>query len=304
MRNFSKLASVFFSVESEINMSRPNMGEKFMGNEASLKMDSSGKLVIGSGSLRFAMRKTFENVYKFDDSEIITDSLTAKKGVDHELDIEKNLRQDLFGDMNASKDKDKAFKRFSPIETTPVIARKRSEIFRNLCVNFSDDSDNDIIIENVSESDLMGYNTLIDVKKILRVKNVKFIEESLTMVDKYEDLGGDEKRKKRLLGYIKTIQHLNGFANQARNMIDLSPDRLIAVLFFEYPDKRFSNFFSVSETKRKNLIEELEARQKNGELLYFIGDDESNSDDTLTVFKTFEKIYDEINNLKIDVKKD
>lgn len=284
-----KIKNISICFTTNIPYHQGNNGDKFMNNENQLKMNSDGKVYFSPQTIRYNTFENFsENCYKFNEGEYFSVANTAKKAKDKTKPlILTDLRVDLQGDMVPS-----VFRRTSVLKTTPAFALEKSKITQDFLVNFdpSGDGKNNIVNNNISENDVLQFNFSIDSNQVLRER--VYVTKDDKIVESLVDYDEDGKiRKDRVIALLRSIQTINGFANQSRYLIDPTPEKIIVSINYERYNNKAINFYTKSLVAQKNVVNDL---KKLGSNVIF-GDDETET----SAFEAIDKAIDIVENSEL-----
>ncbi|MFW5847907.1 MAG: hypothetical protein ACOCVF_03225 [bacterium] len=264
---FKNLKSVSIVSTSQIENSCANSGQNTLDNENELKMVDN-HLELSGQSIRAQIREYVKKNYEFSPDEYFTEPDTAgENSKNGKPDIKADVRVDIFGTM-IPKPK---YIRLSPLQVSSAIAINESTIKRDMLVNFNKNSDsqnNNIVTKNVSEKDEMLFNYNIRVRDILS-EDKSTVKDDRLVIENHDYDSENTLRKKRVAIILEAIRYLTGFANQSRNLIDVTPDKILVIFNFKNSDLSFMNYWKDDEITKKNKLEELNS---SDHLVHFIGD--------------------------------
>ena len=105
----------------------------------------------------------------------------------------------------------------------------------------------------------------------------------------------DQEKQRRVKLFLEATQQMNDYANQARNAIIGTPQKVL-IVFDDKLSRKASRYFVANPTEQKNIIEELEDRNS----VYFLGDDTQGETSVYKAYKSALAFIDDTNNTLYD----
>lgn len=210
----------------------------------------------------------------FDSIRSIDPSTHISNGDGVTGDITNDLRSDLGGYMK-TEDKSYSNRRTSPIKVGYAKSKKTSDIFEDVFVRFKmndgeiDKKQNDQRINNKSYSmeDEITFNYQLDCSELSTTKYFNYEKSNHVSSVFYKHVEESERLRRASL-FVKATQKIEGFANQSRNAVVNTPNKVF-ISFSE--NMGFVKFFDMSELSQKSLKKDMDTNN----IRYFIGDDET-----------------------------
>jgi len=277
-----KLKNICISYLADSKNSRANCGEKFLGNESTVK-NFDGRNYISGQANRRALIGSMEDINKNRETDTyfsLSDSAVDQENVKEEL--AKNIGFNIRGTMIPSTN----FSRNSVVKTNLAESLTPSENFFDLLLRFKSDSTQHAIAKmEISKNDKMLFNFSLDVERVLGLdvidsNKISNNEVLLTksVVPAIEDEEEFLKEKNTIVKmFLEAIENYNGFANQSRNWIDPTPKEMLVVYNHIAHDNKYIGFF---EKTKKEKISLLKYTQKKG-IKFLIYDKELLMDDAV-----------------------
>lgn len=245
-----------------------NGGEKLLGNASSIKRRPDGRVYVSGQMQRHVL---FSAIDRLNVSDPAKGDTFVSNGDGISNQIEKDLRADMGGFMHPSKG-DYSGRRTAPLSVTPAVAIDESEVGRDLLVRVRFDESEDakdqaLATKEFSQKDLMHMNFFLDISSLSISKAFKY-EKSFNIETKYFKHADDIERKRRARLYLEATKSMNDYASQARNAVSGEPQKVL-IIFDTVLSRKASRYFLAGEQEKKNILEELNARNA----IYFLGDD-------------------------------
>lgn len=263
-----------------------NGGEKILGNASSIKRRPDGRVYISGQMQRHALFSAMDRLN--DDDEQKGDTYVSNgDGVTNV--VERDLRADLGGFLQTAKESYSG-RRTAPMSATPAVARKSSEVGRDLLIRLkmlaekgSDSKGQALATREFSQDDDMLMSFFIDVSAVGIRKRFRY-ESEMHVATEYVKHIDEPERKRRIRLALEATASLTDYANQARNATSGEPQKVL-IVFDSRLSRKASRYFreNASETEQKNILRELEGRGAK----YFFGDDTASGVDS--VFEAYQK---------------
>lgn len=264
-----------------------NGGEKILGNASSIKRRPDGRVYISGQMQRHALFSALDRL-NADDEQKADTYVSNGDGVTNV--VERDLRADLGGFLQTAKESYSG-RRTAPLSATPAVARKSSEVGRDLLIRLkmlvSDDSKKSqaLATREFSQDDDMLMSFFIDVSAVGIRKRFRY-ESEMHVATEYVKHIDEAERKRRIRLALEATASLTDYANQARNAVSGEPQKVL-IVFDSRLSRKASRYFrdndNASDTEQKNILRELEGRGAT----YFLGDDTANGADS--VFDAYQK---------------
>jgi len=234
-------------------------------NEDASPKNVKGRFYISGQKVRFMLMSGL-NLFNRDSKDTF---VSTSDGVT--CNISDDLRSDLNGYMETG-DKIYGNKRNSPVYTSFALSKKKSTFFEDLWVRFktsnSEDKHNAQRINNktYSELDVVNFNYMLDCSMLSTTKYYEFDPSKKTFISEHYIKHVDEtERKRRVRLFIEATSQLIGLANQARNAVVNTPEKVF-IAFDEVGS--FVKFFEMDQNRQSDYLSDLNTRK----IKYFIGD--------------------------------
>lgn len=263
-----------------------NGGEKILGNASSIKRRPDGRVYISGQMQRHALFSAMDRL-NADDEQKGDTYVSNGDGVTNV--VERDLRADLGGFLQTAKESYSG-RRTAPMSATPAVARKSSEVGRDLLIRLkmlaekgSDSKGQALATREFSQDDDMLMSFFIDVSAVGIRKRFRY-ESEMHVATEYVKHIDETERKRRIRLALEATASLTDYANQARNATSGEPQKVL-IVFDSRLSRKASRYFreNASETEQKNILRELEGRGAK----YFFGDDTVSGVDS--VFEAYQK---------------
>jgi CRISPR-associated protein Cst2 len=264
-----------------------NGGEKILGNASSIKRRPDGRVYISGQMQRHALFSALDRL-NADDEQKADTYVSNGDGVTNL--VERDLRADLGGFLQTTKEQYSG-RRTAPLSATPAVARKSSEVGRDLLIRLKmltggDSKSQALATREFSEDDDMLMSFFIDVSAVGIRKRFRY-EKEMHVATEYVKHIATAERQRRVRLALEATAALTDYANQARNAVSGEPQKVLLV-FDSRLSRKASRYFreNVTPTEQQNILKELAGRGAT----YFLGDDtnaEGNS-----VYEAYQKAFD------------
>lgn len=263
-----------------------NGGEKILGNASSIKRRPDGRVYISGQMQRHALFSALDRL-NADDEQKADTYVSNGDGVTNV--VERDLRADLGGFLQTAKESYSG-RRTAPLSATPAVARKSSEVGRDLLIRLkmlaekgAESKSQALATREFSQDDDMLMSFFIDVSAVGIRKRFRY-ESEMHVATEYVKHIDEAERKRRIRLALEATASLTDYANQARNAISGEPQKVL-IVFDSRLSRKASRYFreNASETEQKNILRELEGRGAQ----YFLGDDTASGTDS--VFEAYQK---------------
>jgi len=262
-----KHLNVTFTMKMENHMA--NCGEKFIGNEITLKKDGNGdNYISGQQSKRFLKDSILDSLQNnlpnckntTSDSRICPDNLNDS--------IENDVRANLFGMMQPEDN----LKRFAVIKTTNSKALIPSNNYNDLLLRFSTQDQNHSIVNREIGDDFFNFKWDVDCTRICAedVNATNLIDDYLEITTEVKMLTDVETKKKWIESILKGLENFCPGANQSRNLAPAYKNDFFVVFNQLYHDNKYLIFFELSLEKKISMLEYLKCEGIN----YILFDEE------------------------------
>jgi CRISPR-associated protein Cst2 len=265
-----------------------NGGEKLLGNASSIKRRPDGRVYVSGQMQRHVL---FSAIDRLNLSDPLKGNTFVSNGDGISNQIENDLRADMGGFMHPSKG-DYSGRRTAPLSVTPAVAIEESEVGRDLLVRVrfdesADAKDQALATKEFSQKDLMHMNFFLDISALSISKAFKY-ENGFNIETKYFKHACESERKRRAKLYLEATKLMNDYASQARNAVSGEPQKVL-IVFDTVLSRKACRYFVANDLERKNIIEELNAREAK----HFIGDDTTDK----SVYQAYENALEFLLNL-------
>jgi len=265
-----------------------NGGEKILGNASSIKRRPDGRVYISGQMQRHALFSAMDRL-NADDEQKAETYVSNGDGVTNV--VERDLRADLGGFLQTAKESYSG-RRTAPLSATPAVARKSSEVGRDLLIRLkmlaekgADSKSQALATREFSQDDDMLMNFFIDVSAVGIRKRFRY-ESEMHVATEYVKHIDEAERKRRIRLALEATASLTDYANQARNAVSGEPQKVL-IVFDSRLSRKASRYFrdndNAGDTEQKNILRELEGRGAT----YFLGDDTASGADS--VFDAYQK---------------
>lgn len=263
MKN-QKIKSICISQVAVFDMHAANNGEKTLGNQSAVKKLPNGGAYVSGQMIKRAIMESYRKNFDLLPGEYLSEP-DAKTNCD--------ITNDVAADLRGFMDPDANRKRPSPIATQvaqPINKNSLNETILDLLTCFKRNQQNSMVQREISIKDELLFNFNIDVERVGVSDDVFSISQKDKTFERfYISHIPEDKRKQRVINALNALYYLNSFANQSRNAINGSPNKVIIVVDPIHSRKAF-DFWKGSEKVRQSILDELKDRGAK----YFIGDDE------------------------------
>ena len=293
-----KIKSVLVTSVAPFDDHAANRGEKLLGNASSVKRRPDGRVYVSGQMQRHALFSAIDRLNR--DAEGAGDTYVAN-GDAPSTEIDKDIRSDLGGFLDTNKG-DYSGRRTAPVSATPAVARRESDVGRDLLVrlkmdegNADDGSKKQALATNeYSQHDEMVMNFSLDVGAVGAVKEYSYDKvgeggETFAHVSTTFKRHIDEvEHARRVRLFLEATGSITDYANQARNAVSGEPSRVLIVLDPKHSRKavRFWKD-TTTDAERDNILAEL--RDRGAQV--FVGDDKGVYSDT-PVFQAYKQAVD------------
>lgn len=274
-----KIKSILVTSVAPLSDHAANRGEKLLGNASSVKHRPDGKVYISGQMQRHVLFSALERLNEDDEKKGDT---YVSNGDGPSTDIENDLRSDLGGFLDTNKG-GYSGRRTAPISATPAVARKKSQIGRDLLIRLKMNQDTGstkkqaLATNEFSVRDEMVMNFHLDVGMVGMVKLFAYDNE-YHVGTKYQSEISDEEHARRVRLFLEATGAMTDFANQARNAVSGEPHKVLIALDTKHSRKAVRYFLEeTTDEERMNILEELKSRNA----IVFHGDDTSANGDTV-----------------------
>lgn len=263
-----------------------NGGEKILGNASSIKRRPDGRVYISGQMQRHALFSALDRL-NADDEQKADTYVSNGDGVTNV--VERDLRADLGGFLQTAKESYSG-RRTAPLSATPAVARKSSEIGRDLLIRLkmlaekgADSKNQALATREFSEEDDMLMSFFVDVCAVGIRKRFRY-ESEMHVATEYVKHIDEAERKRRIRLALEATASLTDYANQARNAVSGEPQKVL-IVFDNRLSRKACRYFKAEDgsAEQRNILRELEARGAT----YFLGDDTSSEADS--VFEAYQK---------------
>jgi len=263
-----------------------NGGEKILGNASSIKRRPDGRVYISGQMQRHALFSALDRL-NADDEQKADTYVSNGDGVTNV--VERDLRADLGGFLQTAKESYSG-RRTAPLSATPAVARKSSEVGRDLLIRLkmlaekgAESKSQALATREFSQDDDMLMSFFIDVSAVGIRKRFRY-ESEMHVATEYVKHIDEAERKRRIRLALEATASLTDYANQARNAVSGEPQKVL-IVFDSRLSRKASRYFreNASETEQKNILRELEGRGAQ----YFLGDDTASGGNS--VFEAYQK---------------
>lgn len=258
------LVSIVAPMENHI----ANGGEKLLGNASSIKRRQDGKVYVSGQMQRHVLFSAIERL-NLADSERGETYVSNGDGIGNTIEVD--LRADMGGFMHPSAGSYSG-RRTAPLTVTPAVAKKESNITRDLLVrvkmNETENSrDQALATREISDSDDMIMNFFLDLTTLSISKKYSYEGEFHVETDYVKHVTENE-RKRRVALFLEATQSMTDFANQARNAVSGEPQQVL-IVFDTKLSRKACRYFEAGATEQHNILEELKDRSAG----VILGDD-------------------------------
>jgi len=261
-----------------------NGGEKLLGNASSIKKMDDGRVYISGQMQRNALFKAIERLNWVDDNRGST-YVSNGDGIGNAIEVD--LRADMGGFMHPRAG-NYTGRRTSPIGVTPAVALEPSRVSRDMLLKLRTlDREHSIATREFSEHDLMVMNFSLDVSCLSISKRFEYDNEFHVNTNFIKHVKETE-RQRRVRLFLQGTQSLHEYANQARNAVSGEP-RQVLIVFDTKLSRKACRYFQANETEKKNILEELAARNAK----HFLGNDVTGE---TSVYHAYEQALTELGN--------
>lgn len=277
------IKGITVSLLSPMKNHTANGGEKLLGNASSIKRRPDGRVYISGQMQRHALFSAIEQLNLEDDDRGDT---YVSNGDGTTNQIETDLRADMGGFMHPSQGSYSG-RRTAPVSATFAVATEPSEVGRDLLLRIKQNPDEEaeqeqaLATNEFSQDDDMQMSFHLDVSS-LSVSKAYTYEDERHVETKYFKHVDEGERRRRARLFLDGTRFLTNYANQARNATTGEPQKALIVLDTRL-SRKASRYFGMTEAERKNLLDELGARDAT----YFLGDD------TTTEGRSVHEAYDD-----------
>lgn len=263
-----------------------NGGEKILGNASSIKRRPDGRVYISGQMQRHALFSALDRL-NADDEQKADTYVSNGDGVTNV--VERDLRADLGGFLQTAKESYSG-RRTAPLSATPAVARKSSEVGRDLLVRLkmladkgADSKSQALATREFSQDDEMLMSFFVDVSAVGIRKRFRY-ESEMHVATEYVKHIDEAERKRRIRLALEATASLTDYANQARNAASGEPQKVL-IVFDSRLSRKASRYFreNVTATEQQNILRELTGRGA----VYFLGDDTASEGDS--VFEAYQK---------------
>lgn len=250
-----------------------NGGEKILGNASSIKKRMDGRVYISGQKQRHALFAAMDRLNENADTFVSNgDGITNL--------VEKDLRADLGGFLHTSRDSYSG-RRMAPVTATPAVARKKSNVSRDLLVRLKvnqsvEARDQALATREFSDDDEMVMSFHIDVGAVGIRKKHKY-DNDMHVKTEYVPHIDEAERKRRIALTLESSNSLNDYANNARNATSGEPNQVL-IIFDTKLSRKAIRYFNAGTIERQNILTELKSRNA----IYFLGDDTVEPDNEIT----------------------
>ena len=252
-----KIRAINVSTEYKFEAHNVNANE-----DGQPKQTGDGRIYVSGQKVRYMLLETIRDLYK-------NQTISTADGV--LCDITKDLRSDLIGYMD-TENSSYANKRTSVVLTSFALSKKQSNFFEDLFVRFkvnpntTNQNQQRINNKTYSEQDIINFNYMLDCVNLSTTEYFNFDEANKFVSRVYTKHVSEEERKKRAEMFLRGTSYLLGLANQSRNAVQNTPERV----FICFSDKmKFVKFFELSEESQAKMLADLDSNN----ITYFLGGD-------------------------------
>jgi CRISPR-associated protein Cst2 len=279
-----EIKGILVTLIAPMNDHIANGGEKLLGNASSIKQRPDGRVYISGQKQRHALFSAMERL-NFEDGSRNGTYVSNGDGIT--TAIEKDLRADLGGYLDTNKESYSG-RRTAPLTATPAVARKQSEVGRDLLIRLkvltNDDSKKQALAtREYSQGDEMLMSFFIDVGAVSIRKDFTY-EHEMHLQTHYHKHTDEAERKRRVRLALEATNSLTDYANNARNATSGEPQKVL-IVFDTKLSRKAARYFNADEAEQKNILRELDKREAK----YFFGDDQANDGDS--VMDAYEKAF-------------
>ena len=244
-----------------------NGGEKLLGNASSIKRRTDGRVYISGQMQRHVFFSAMERLNAAEGSPNGT-YISNGDGISNRIEVD--LRADLGGFMHTSKG-EYSGRRTAPVSVTPAVARKESDITRDLLIRIKtlgeSEKNQALATKEMSDHDEIVMNFFLDVPALSISKQYSY-EKDYHVGTSYAKHVNEMERKRRAKLFLQSTRYMNDYASQARNAVSGEPQEVLIVLD-NIMSRKASRYFLAEDAERKNILDELNERG----VQYFIGSD-------------------------------
>lgn len=265
---------VSIAMVAKVGQSASNSGEKFSGNETSLKVDADGNAYVSGQMLRHAMRITAREINGVSDQR---GTYTVGDSQDHASNIADDIGADVFGFMRTKEATEgqagSAQKRFSVIQCTPFVAEK-TNMYRDLLTRFDSRRDmTDHALAKMERNSPSNYfaaaafdaSAIGNIEEFFANKDRGFVSmRTIRCIDQ-----GEQMRRASII--LDSLRMIHGFAQQSRVMTTFQPVKVLIAVSPLASCKKAALYWE-NPSFQKNILSEIEADGAS----VFIGDDSTN----------------------------